>query len=321
MVVTSLLGLCFLADPQVPVARADFTFGEPQNLGPVINTASYEAAGSIDGLELYLCRISPGGDNWDIWVSTRRSVNDPWGPLSNLGPPVNSQYQETFLSPSSDGLTLYFSDLAPATPRPGGLGGSDIWMSTRASRTAPWGTPVNVGAPINSSANDSGASLSRDGLTFVFASDRAGGFGDFDLWMCTRPTVQDRWGAAANLGPNVNSGYGDYCPILSPDGLVLVFCSVHRPGGLGSHDAWMTTRKSTLAPWTPAVNLGPMVNSAGADGPSGFSADMRTLYFWSERPGGFGAYDAWQVPIIPIGDFNSAGKVDATGTRTNKKGR
>ena len=318
---TSLLGFCFLPGPQVPAASPAFTFGQPQNLGPVINTPAYEAAfPSMDGLELYVARVAPEW-TWDFWISTRQSVNDPWGPPRDIGPPVNSSYQECFGSVSADGLTLYFSGVYPGPTRPGGLGGVDIYMSTRAGRNAPWTTPVNVGAPINSRANDSSPRLSHDGLTLIFSSDRVGGHGSFDLWMCTRPTLQDPWGMPANLGPNVNGGYWEYDPVLSADGLVLFFCALHRRGGLGLHDAWVTTRRSTTAPWGPAVNLGPPVNSVGWDGPSGVSADMRTLYFWSDRPGGFGAFDAWQVPIIPIRDFNGDGKVDATDAKTNKKER
>ena len=314
MVVTSLLGLCLLPDPHVPAAYADFYFGEPENLRPAINTPSSElgATTSMDALELYFISDRPGGfGGIDIWVSTRQSVSDPWGSPSNLGPTVNSPYTEGYAKVSWDGLTLCFSDWY-ATPRPNGLGGNDIWMSTRPSRAAPWGTPVNVGAPINSPANDQAPCLSRDGLTLIFASNRAGGDGSNDLWMCTRPTVQDPWDPAVNLGPNVNSGSDDDAPLLSADGLALFFCS-DRAGGFGSYDVWMTTRKNTTALWGPAVNVGPVVNTGAAEAPGGFSADMRTLYLislLSDRPGGFGAWDVWQMPILPVVDFNSDGNVD-----------
>ncbi len=292
-------------------ARADFRFGKPQSLGPVINTPSYElgATASMDGLELYFSSQRPGGyGDWDIWVSTRQSVNDPWGPPSNLGPTVNSPYKEAFTRLSWDGLTLYFSGI-DSMHRPGGLGGADIWMSTRASRADPWGAPVNMGAPINSPANDRSPFLSRNGLTFVFNSDRAGGYGDGDLWMSTRPTVQDPWGAPVNLGPNVNSPYSDFYPALSADGLALFFCST-RASGYGGYDVWMTTRKSAIAPWGSAVNLGPVINSSGIDAPGGLSADLTTLYLTSDRPGTFGTWDVWEAPILPIVDFSGDGTVN-----------
>jgi Tol biopolymer transport system component len=87
----------------------------------------------------------------------------------NLGPPVNSPYSEMSPSISSDGLSLFFSDLDASTRmRPGGHGQSDIWVATRATKDAPWGEPVNLGPPVNSAEHDTAPSLSADGLTLVF---------------------------------------------------------------------------------------------------------------------------------------------------------
>ncbi len=293
-------------------ARADFTFGEPVNLGPEVNTASAEALNctSADHLELYFGSDRPGGfGNMDLWVSRRQSIEDSWGPPVNLGAPVNSEYIEAYPSLTSDGLTLYFSDLYSGTPRPNGLGGADIWMTTRVSLDDPWTTPVNVGAPINGSAMDVSPTVSGDGLILVFASSRTGTGGPYDLWMSTRETTQNPWSVPINLGTNVNSAFGDLECSLSADGLALFFPSA-RPGGLSEYDMWMTTRKSRQYPWTPAVNVGPMVNDIYSVGGAGVSADMRTLYFDSKRPGGFGSFDIWAAPIIPIVDFNSDGLVD-----------
>jgi hypothetical protein len=295
-------------------AKADFTFGRPQNLGPVINTASADAmtCTSADHLELYFGSSRPGGlGDADLWVSTRQSVNDPWGPPTNLGATVNSPYTEAYPSLSSDGLTLYFSDLYSGTLRPGGLGGADIWVTTRTSHNDAWTTPANLGAPINSSAMDLSPTVSGDGLILVFASSRAGTSGPYDLWMSTRATVQDPWGSPVNLGANVNSSAGELECSLSADGLVLFFAS-GRAGGLSNYDLWMTTRKSREDPWAPTVNVGSVVNSTSTEGSPGVSADMRMLYFDSDRPGGLGGYDLWEASIIPVVDFDGDGMV-ATG--------
>ncbi len=294
-------------------ANADFTFGEPVNLGPVVNTTSVEASTSTsaDHLELYFSSNRPGGfGDLDIWVAVRPSVTEPWGPPVNLDTPVNTPYVEAYPSLSADGLTLYFSDLYSGTPRPGGLGGADIWMTTRASRNDPWATPVNVGAPVNSSAMEVSPTVSGDGLILVFASSRTGTGGPYDLWLSERSTVHAPWGAPVNLGATVNSPtHGDLECSLSADGLALFFAS-GRPGGLSNYDLWMTTRKSRQAPWTPTVNCGPFVNSSSTEGAAGVSADMRTLYFDSDRPGGSGGYDLWAAAIMPTVDFNGDGTVD-----------
>lgn len=292
-------------------ANADFTFGTPQNLGPVVNTASSDGSNctSADDLELYFASTRLGGfGRYDLYMSTRQSINDPWGPPTNLGPTVNSPYDEVFPSLSSDGLTLYFSDEALSVPaRPGGLGGCDIWMSTRATRSAPWTTPVNVGAPINSFAEEVSPSISGDGLLLVFSSERPGGLGGNDIWMTTRATLQEAWGPPVNLGPSVNSSNWEEGCSVSADGLAVFFMFASYSS---DWDLFVSTRKSRNDPWGQRVNLGPVVNSAANEYSPGISSDMRTLYFNSPRPGGFGDDDLYAAPIIPIVDFNSDGKVD-----------
>jgi hypothetical protein len=151
--------------------------------------------------------------------------------------------------------------------------------------------------------------VSGDGLILVFASSRAGTGGPYDLWLSERATVHGSWGPPVNLGASVNSAtHGDLECSLSADGLALFFAS-GRPGGLSTYDLWITTRKGREAPWAPAANLGPVVNSASTEGAAGVSADMTTLYFDSDRPGGFGGYDLWAAPIIPVVDFNGDGTV------------
>jgi hypothetical protein len=111
MVVTSLVSLCLLAGLDGPPARGDFTFGTPTNLGPTVNSTyqDYLPVISPDGLELYFTSNRPGGyGGFDIWVTKRASLNDPWGPPQNLGPQVNSSGWDEPGSLSPDGLTLYF---------------------------------------------------------------------------------------------------------------------------------------------------------------------------------------------------------------------
>jgi len=294
------------------VANADFTFGNPQNLGPVVNSASHDSEPGIsaDGLTLYFESSRTGGLGYgDIWVTTRSSVSEPWGTPVNLTT-VNSPYRDNFPSISPDGLTLYFSDYYYGPDHPGGQGGHDLWMSTRASRSDPWTTPVNMGAPPNSSENEVSPTVSGDGLTLIFASSRSGGSGDYDLWMSMRATVHDPWDPPVNLVPSVNTGSWDSEVGLSADGLALVFSS-DRAGGSGSYDLWMTSRKSRDDPWGPAVNLGAPVNTTAGEASVGLSADGKILYFASNRADGVGDWDIWQAPILPIVDFNGDGIVDS----------
>jgi hypothetical protein len=184
-------------------------------------------------------------------------------------------------------------------------------MTTRASEFDPWEPPVNLGSAVNSSVHDAGPSISADGLTLFFNSPRPGGFGGADLWMTTRASHSSPWEPPVNLGPTVNSSYGEWGLSVSADGLTLFFVS-NRPGGLGGHDLWMTTRSSVADPWEPPVNLGPTVNSSAGEAGPGISADGLTLFFHSDRPGGYGDWDLWQVAVTPTcpADINGDNTVD-----------
>ncbi len=296
------------------VAKADFTFGTPTNLGQPVNSSANGEAGatiSADGLSVFFHSDRPGGSgDWDLWVATRDTIDDELGTPINLGPTVNSSSADACPSISSDGLSLYF-----ATDLLGGFGNAELWVTTRPTTSDDWGTPVNLGPTVNSSADEIGPCISADGLQLYFsgwrsAYTRPGGYGRADLWVTTRPTKYDPWGEPVNLGPTVNSSAQDSRPSISADGLALFFDST-RPGGYGKGDLYMTTRSTLSDHWGTPVNLGPTVNSSAFEEFPKISADGSTLFFdfvWPGRPGDF---DMWQVPINPVVDLNGDEIVDS----------
>ncbi|MHC4117945.1 MAG: M56 family metallopeptidase [Planctomycetota bacterium] len=294
--------LACLALPNAYIAKTDLVFGTPVNLGPIINTAPGDLCPSIssDGLTLYFAR-----EDGNIWLAQRTTVNSGWGPASKLGPVVNSSYVDGGPCISADGLELYF-----VSDRPGGSGGPDIWVTKRATASDEWGLPTNPGKPLNSSFGDMGQSLSADGLQLYFSSNRPGGFGEYDMYVSSRPTKDDPWGAPVTLGPMLNSSSIDEFPNISANGLILCFVS-NRPGGYGGRDLWLTTRATKDDPWEKPVNLGANINRSEWDFSPSLSADGQSLFFSSIRPEGFGSFDIWQVSILPIVDFNSDGAVDS----------
>ena len=160
------------------------------------------------------------------------------------------------------------------------------------------GKVVNLGPVVNSDAGDGGPSVSADGRTMVFSSSRGGGQGDEDLWISSRPRAGAPWGEPANLGPQINTEGRECGPCLSGDDLTLIFES-NRMGGQGDFDLWMSARAATTKPFGRPVNLGASVNSKAYDRGACLSADGRTLYFHSNRPGGHGEGDIWQAPLLP----------------------
>ena len=142
-------------------------------------------------------------------------------------------------------------------------------------------------------------SLSADGLSLYFQSHRPGHLGDHcDIMVATRETTSDSFGAPVFLR-NVNSADGEWMPDISADGRTLFFCRS------ACTELWMATRATMHNDFDPPLKLLPQINVPSCTNASpSLSADGSTLYFGSDRPGGIGGYDLWQVSITPIADFN-----------------
>src|SRR2546423_8363144 len=93
----------------------------------------------------------------------------PWSPPINLGSIVNSPFGDFFPTISKDGLSLYFTS---ARVVPGAQGGWDIYVSQRASVSAAWGPPQNLGPTITTPFDEGAPTLSIDGHRMYFSSDR-----------------------------------------------------------------------------------------------------------------------------------------------------
>jgi hypothetical protein len=292
------------------ITKADFTFGQPVNLGSEINSPQDDFGPEIsaDGLALYIATDRPGGKgDTDVWVSTRPTKNDEWGSPVHLEGPLNTSYAIWEVSLTADGLQLYFSDGPFSAIMPSGHGYGDVWMATRSSTSESFGPPVNMPAVINSD-HAAWADISPDGLELYITSHRTGSIGACDIWMAKRASEDSPWGSPVNLGSDVNSGLPDQTPDICYDGLTLFWAQGVGPDGM---DLWMARREDQSQPFGAVVALPDGVNTtAGEFGPC-LSPDGTVLYFSSNRSGGLGGFDLWQVPIEPICDFNNDLKVDS----------
>lgn len=253
-------------------------------------------------------------------LASRPAPQDPpefssWSAPINLGPPVNSTLAEIapFISP--DGLSLYFVRGAGA----GGFGGMDIWVSQRASIDAPWGVPQNLGAAVNTSFNDFGPSLTLDGHTLYFASNRPG-FGGHDLHFSRRHNKRNdfAWSPAQNLGSNVNTSANELRAAQFEDdltGVITLYFASNRAGGPGADDIYVATL-------LPDETFGPPVlveelSSPFADLQPAIRRDGLEIVLSSSRPGTLGMLDfwvstrastsdPWSVPVHLGPAFNSA---------------
>jgi len=196
----------------------------------------------------------------------------------HLDSPINTPGFEGGPSLSADGLELYF-----VSDRPGALGGpgdQDIYVARRRSVNSAWGEPARVPPPISSPFFDITPTISLDGLTLHFASNRPGPFSPPwpDLWVSHRASVNHAWGPAVNLGAGVNTPLFEGSVDVSPDQRSLFFAGV-TPDFL--FDIFLATRHSTDEPFSARVKLPPPINSEGHDYGPALTPDGHTMFFSS----------------------------------------
>ena len=158
-------------------------WGKPESLKSNINTDSHEPSASLsaDGNTLYFVSDRSGGfGSHDIYKCTWDAKKKKWSEAENLGPTINTPYSEqgAFIHP--DGKTLYFSSKGHNT-----MGGYDIFKSIWDDKKKKWSTPENIGYPINTADNDIDFVLSASGKHAYFASYKADGYGEKDIYMIT----------------------------------------------------------------------------------------------------------------------------------------
>jgi hypothetical protein len=217
----------------------DQDWDSPINLGPIVNSTSEDATACIsaDGLSLYFQSNRPGGyGRLDLYITTRASISDGWGPPVNLGPKLNSDLNEAWPWITSDDLTLYFH----AYNRTDGYGRADIYVARRETKDALWSQAVNLGLPVNTAEyNESGACTSSDERLLFFSEDitapfRPHGYGGGDMWLTKR--ASEFWQAPVNLGPKVNKLSSDFGPRISPNGRMLYFVTMSND----TYDGWQS---------------------------------------------------------------------------------
>lgn len=197
------------------VARKDEQgqWSEPESLSDVINTEYNEGTATItaDGRTLIFtsCQGRRSYGRCDLFISYK--TGDSWSEPQNLGAGVNSKHWETQASLSADGRTLYF-----VSDKPGGKGGTDIWVSRRGD-DGTWAEAENVGAPINTPGNEMSPFIHANGQTIYFSSNTHTSMGGYDLFM-TEKQEGGGWAQPRNLGYPINTHEDQFSLFVTADG-------------------------------------------------------------------------------------------------------
>lgn len=166
--------------------QPDGKWGQPKPLPGIINSSFEEKSISISADErtLYFSSNRPGGyGGLDIYMATKDAKGE-WSSVKNLGPKINTEYDDDGPFIDYDNKTLYFSSKGRK-----GMGGFDIFKSVFDEKTNEWSEPENLGYPINTPDNDIYYVSTRDGKRAYYSSVREDGLGYDDIYMITIPEV------------------------------------------------------------------------------------------------------------------------------------
>jgi len=266
-----------------PACDLDQPFGAPQLVANV-NSDVFDAEGylSSDGLTLYFASNRAGGlGDTDVWTASRARLDDAFG-TPVIVPNVNTADHEGQPVISADGLSLYLS----RQPTAGGQW--DIYVATRTSVAAAFGTPellLNVNDPV---ASDVATDIDATGTTLYLGSTRSG---DWEILRATRTSPTGAFGAATPIGELNVAGAEDYGAVLTGDQLTVYFES-RRAGSLGCYDIYVAHR-STTGDGFGAPSRVDELSTSDCEYPTWVSADGCQLLFTSTRPGGLGGYDIY----------------------------
>ncbi len=155
-------------------------WSKPKAFPKPINTSYHESSATIsyDGQRIYFVSNRPGGYGGKDIYYCELDEKGKWGPAVNLGPSVNTKYDEVGVFMQADGRTLYFSSNGHI-----GMGSFDVYKTTFINSY--WSKPENLGYPINTPDPDAFFTIAANGKHAYYASIQEGGMGDYDIYLIT----------------------------------------------------------------------------------------------------------------------------------------
>ncbi len=262
------------------------------NAGPEVNSAYSDYGPVVAADEASMLFTSrrpngpnapkdPDGDSYFEDIYQTAWLGKSWRLATNLGAPVNSAGHDATVGLAPDGQRL----LVYVDENGGDLNESNL-------KGTAWGKPQRLGSRINTRYHESSATYSPDGRFLYFVSDKPeGGRGGRDIY---RVEIDGK-GPAENLGPAINTPYGEEAVFVMPDGQTMYFSSEGH-NSMGGYDIFKSTMVNGR--WGPPENLGWPINTPDDDVFFVTSASGRHGYYSSDRPGGLGGKDIYRVTFL-----------------------
>ncbi|MDQ3046140.1 MAG: OmpA family protein [Bacteroidota bacterium] len=265
------------------------------NVGPEINS-QYPDYGPVisadESVMLFTSRrptttgggIDPGINEpfEDIYIATKQ--NGKWSVALNMGKPVNTDDHDANSGLSADGqkFLIYI-----------GKNNGDLYEAELKGDS--WSKPERMNKNINTDFHESSACYTPDGKSVYFVTDKPdGGLGDRDIYISNRDE-KGKWGKAINLGPTINTQWGEEGVFIHPDGKTMYFSSQgHKT--MGGYDIFKTVFEN--GQWSKPENLGYPVNTPDDDVFFVTSASGKHGYYASFNANGYGEKDIYMITFL-----------------------
>ena len=206
-------------------------------------------------------------------IYTTHRIKGGWDVPEQISKSINTPDNEGTCAISADGRTLVLT----ACNRPDSFGGCDLYISHKEGKD--WSTPQNLGDAINTRERETQPSLSADGHTLYFSSDRRGGVGKDDIWVTTL-NAQNKWTEPKNLGNVINTPDEEIAPFIHDNGHTLFYSSNGLPG-MGGYDIFITKRLDTT--WSEPQNIGYPINTVAEQVGLFISANGKNAYYTDDN--------------------------------------
>jgi OmpA-OmpF porin, OOP family len=245
---------------------------------------------TADQQQLIFTRRMGGGPNDDEdLVISKKSPRGRWGEPESLSKNINTRLNEGTCTISADGRKLIFTSCVGRQ----GYGSCDLFQSVRIGDE--WTEPKNLGQNVNSTEWESQPSLSADGRTLYFVSDRRGGVGRRDIWVSNLDEKGD-WTRAKNAGKPINTVYDEISPFIHVNNRVLYFAS-NGLVGFGGYDIFFSERDSLA--WSNPQNIGSPINNHEDQFSLFITADGKKGYYSHEeaKDGGYSVSHIYEIDI------------------------
>lgn len=243
---------------------------DPIILGDNINTSNLEYLPALTGDNQNMIFTRRINRQEDFFISSFE--NNEWQEAKPIRE-LNTRNNEGAHSISPDGKKMFFT----VCDRSRTYGSCDLVYSEKNKEK--WSKPINLGKSINSKFWESQPSISSDGKTLYFASNRPGGIGGKDIWF-SNLDVNNKWSSPVCVDTSINTKFDEMTPFIHSDNKTLYFTSNGHPG-MGGTDLFLSRKINNK--WTKAKNLGYPINTKNNEGALFVTLDGKRAFFSSDR--------------------------------------